>query len=171
MEADMAASRSGVFTDASISRHANDLASASSSSSSNNYHRQIGVSSLPDLNASASLINVPNNPNPIVGPTPFPPFTTPAPPVLDPLIASQDFNGGWRLAVDNPPFTSGLEGISGLPLDIYHATSAVGVPPPPPSLDMNRDNNAWAMNAEAQMTAVSSYTCMRADTRRGGRCG
>lgn len=117
--------------------------------------------------------SITNNNNPFTGPSSFPPLATPAPPSSDPPAispTSQDF-GSWRLAVESYPFSSGLEGISGLPLEIYHATAALGgAPPPPPSVDMRRGQSDWAppvFEDEVQLVSTLSTQPYALRTPRG----
>lgn len=84
------------------------------------------------------------------GPAPLPAIVPPMAPPTDPLFLGlpQD---GWRLAVEPLTFTSGLEGISGLPLDVFHATTAMSeLPPPPATLDMRRPGDNLAHDEEVQ---------------------
>ncbi|GMK55294.1 hypothetical protein CspeluHIS016_0203500 [Cutaneotrichosporon spelunceum] len=72
-------------------------------------------------------------------------------PPTDPLLVSQP-QDGWALAVEPDTFLSGLEGISGLPLHQYHATSSSTTGLPESLLDMQRGGNLTHEN-EVQLLA------------------
>lgn len=95
-------------------------------------------------------------------------FTPSAAPTIqntEPLIVSDaDDISGWRLAIESTPFTSGLEGISGLPLQVYHATTALGAAPPPPFPANMRHATEWPPSKMApydkEVEQVSTECCL-----------
>lgn len=69
-------------------------------------------------------------------------------PRTDPLLLGQP-QDGWSLAVEPDTFLSGLEGISALPLQQFHATTT-GMPLLPMDLDLRRAGNL-SYNDEVQL--------------------
>lgn len=84
----------------------------------------------------------------------FPPL---APPTGQSQIlnANQEFSA-WRLPVEPMPFNNGLEGISGLPLEVYHATSAIGAAPPAMSSINMEDPSTWTVLPHDTLIAIVS---------------
>lgn len=109
------------------------------------------ISSDPTLPSPSAQFGVPNV---TAAPAPIPVVPPMAPPT-DPLLLgfAQD---GWRLAVEPLTFTSGLEGISGLPLDMFHAATAFNeVPPAPIAIDNRRPGDNLTHQEEVQRVSTS----------------